>query len=221
MTNSEQIKANTARMEAVSELLQTKAAGGGQLNAEQLASLVEDSETVVHMLNEDGSKVSFNLGAEQVAKIEQSLKLPLTNHRFSVVGLDGLNEQTFFKIGDGLAIEDGRLKATNAGFDGDFNDLKNVPTASEGTKGLIQIASDLDVVDGTNTTKAINAKQLNDVKQEINDVADDVSTLQTDNTTNKSNISTLQSKVSTLETQTAKQPAYSLSGTTLTITLPE
>lgn len=116
MTNSEQIKANTARIEAVSDLLQNKASGGGQLNAEQLASLVEDSETVVHMLTEDGSKVSFNLGAEQVAKIEQSLKLPKTLIGTSIVGLNLYNEQTFFKIGGGLDVRDGFLTVTSVDY---------------------------------------------------------------------------------------------------------
>lgn len=116
MTNSEQIKANTARIEAVSDLLQNKAAGGGQLNAEQLASLVEDSETIVHMVSEDGSKVSFHLGAEQVAKIEQSLKLPKTYQGFSIVGLDSSNEQTFFKLGGGLVVNNGFLSTVSVDY---------------------------------------------------------------------------------------------------------
>jgi hypothetical protein len=64
------------------------------------------------------------------------------------------------------------------------------------------------------------------VNTQIGALGNRVSSLETDNTTNKSNISalqssntTLQGKVTTLENQMAEQPSYSLSGTTLTITL--
>lgn len=163
MTNSEQLQKNNERIEAVTLLIQSKAAGGqATLTAEQLITLLEDTETVVSMLSDDGSKIKLQLSASQVNKIMKALTTPtIAPSETELVAIDDGNSQVLLKIGDGLVIEDGELKSTVAGFDGDFNSLKNVPTASEGTKGLIQIASDLDVVDGTNTTKAINAKQLN------------------------------------------------------------
>lgn len=163
MTNSEQLQKNNERIEAVTLMIQSKAAGGqATLTAEQLITLLEDTETVVSMLSDDGSKIKLQLSASQVNKIMKALTTPtIAPSETELVAIDDGNSQVLLTIGDGLVIEDGELKSTVAGFDGDFNSLKNVPTASEGTKGLIQIASDLDVVDGTNTTKAINAKQLN------------------------------------------------------------
>ena len=163
MTNSEQLQKNNERIEAVTLLIQSKAAGGqATLTAEQLITLLEDTETVVSMLSDDGSKIKLQLSASQVNRIMKALTTPtIAPSETELVAIDDGNSQVLLTIGDGLVIEDGELKSTVGGFDGDFNNLKNVPTASEGTKGLIQIASDLDVVAGTNTTKAINAKQLN------------------------------------------------------------
>lgn len=45
-------------------------------------------------------------------------------------------------------------------FDGAFSSLSGVPTASEGTAGIIQIATDQEAENGTNTSKAVNPKQL-------------------------------------------------------------
>lgn len=162
MTNKEQLQENNERIEALTLLIQSKAAGSVPLTADSLIGLLEDSETIVSMLTDDGSKVKLQLSASQVNRLMKALTTPtIAPSETELVAIDDGNSQVLLTIGEGLLIEDGELKSTVAGFDGDFNKLTNVPTASEGTKGLIQIASDLDVVAGTNTTKAINAKQLN------------------------------------------------------------
>lgn len=162
MTNKEQLQENNERIEALTLLIQSKAAGSAPLTADSLIGLLEDSETIVSMLTDDGSKVKLQLSASQVNRLMKALTTPtIAPSETELVAIDDGNSQVLLTIGEGLLIEDGELKSTVAGFDGDFNKLTNVPTASEGTKGLIQIASDLDVVAGTNTTKAINAKQLN------------------------------------------------------------
>lgn len=57
-------------------------------------------------------------------------------------------------------------------FDGSFTSLTNVPTASEGVAGVIQIATDQEAETGTNTTKAINPKQLLTAIQRLGNVFD-------------------------------------------------
>lgn len=57
-------------------------------------------------------------------------------------------------------------------FDGSFTSLTNVPTASEGVAGIIQIATDQEAETGTNTTKAINPKQLLTAIQGLGNVFD-------------------------------------------------
>lgn len=45
-------------------------------------------------------------------------------------------------------------------FNGSFNNLTNVPQASTGVAGVIQIATDQEAENGINTSKAVNPKQL-------------------------------------------------------------
>ena len=57
-------------------------------------------------------------------------------------------------------------------FDGSFTSLTNVPTASEGVSGVIQIATDQEAGNGTNTSKAVNPKQLQSAIQGLGTVFD-------------------------------------------------
>lgn len=57
-------------------------------------------------------------------------------------------------------------------FNGSFTSLTNVPTASEGVAGVIQIATDQEAETGTNTTKAVNPKQLLTAIQGLGNVFD-------------------------------------------------
>lgn len=57
-------------------------------------------------------------------------------------------------------------------FNGSFTSLTNVPTASEGVAGVIQMATDQEAENGTNTTKAVNPKQLQTAIQGLGNVFD-------------------------------------------------
>lgn len=57
-------------------------------------------------------------------------------------------------------------------FDGSFTNLTNVPTASEGVAGVIQIATDQEAETGTNTSKAVNPKQLQTAIKGLGNVFD-------------------------------------------------
>lgn len=57
-------------------------------------------------------------------------------------------------------------------FDGAFSSLTGVPAASEGVAGIIQIATDQEAETGTNTSKAVNPKQLQSAIQGLGTVFD-------------------------------------------------
>ena len=71
--------------------------------------------------------------------------------------LSQLSEDTTHRV-----VTDTEKATWNAksNFDGAFSSLSGVPTASEGTAGIIQIATDQEAENGTNTSKAVNPKQL-------------------------------------------------------------
>lgn len=57
-------------------------------------------------------------------------------------------------------------------FNGSFTSLTNIPTASNSVAGIIQIATDQEAETGTNTTKAVNPKQLLTAIQGLGNVFD-------------------------------------------------
>ena len=57
-------------------------------------------------------------------------------------------------------------------FDGSFASLTDVPQASTGVAGVIQIATDQEAENGTNTSKAVNPKQLQSAIQGLGTVFD-------------------------------------------------
>ena len=57
-------------------------------------------------------------------------------------------------------------------FNGSFTSLTNIPTASNSVAGIIQIATDQEAETGTNTTKAVNPKQLQTAIQGLGNVFD-------------------------------------------------
>lgn len=216
------------------------------ITANQLANIIGDTDTIVHSLDDSGTKLQLNLSAAQLFEFSRALKRPLVpSIETKLVAISTSNSQISLSLGENLYIEDDELRAvgpsdsdwtasyqkltnkprmdtTNTGrlnpngsetisgvinlhrvsktgsladaiqdsthrtvtdnekttwnnksdFDGSFSSLTNVPTASEGVAGVIQIATDQEAETGTNTTKAVNPKQLLTAIQGLGNVFD-------------------------------------------------
>lgn len=81
----------------------------------ELLSFFEGSETIVIDLSEDNEHIEIHLDAEVIAKIENSLQLPLTHTERKIVAVDTTGGQEMLGIGDGISVEDGKLKAIGGG----------------------------------------------------------------------------------------------------------
>lgn len=228
------------------------------ITAEQLANIIEDTETVVISLDNNGTKLNIQLSADVVNKLAKTLVTPISSPSATeLVGVNNQNMQTMIELGAGLVLTNGVLAiqlndtlapyvsyavsqslteeqkalaranigAGASGFSGSYPDLEqkpilntsnttsqtaqadetidgtinlhkisktgaladtiqdsthrtvtdtekanwnnpeyssiqNVPSASTGVAGVIQIATDSEAETGTNTTKAVNPKQL-------------------------------------------------------------
>lgn len=228
------------------------------ITAEQLANIIEGTETVIVSLDSNGTKLNIQLSADVVNKLEKALVAPMSSPSTTeLVGVNNQNMQTMIELGNGFVLENGVLNiqlndtlapfisyavsqslteeqkalaranigAGASGFSGSYPDLsqlpilntsnttsqtaqadetingtvnlhkvsktgaladtiqdsthrtvtdtekanwnspqyssiQNVPSASTGVAGVVQIATDQEAETGTNTTKAINPKQL-------------------------------------------------------------
>lgn len=217
------------------------------ITANQLANIIDDTDTIIHSLDASGTKLQLNLSATQVNKLMKALQTPnIAPSEIELVAISTTNSQILLSLGENLYIEDGKLHAVGgdpsgggtdnyqdlynkpimnttsaetltpnanetingtinlhkvsktgaladtiqdsthrtvtdtekqtwnnkSDFDGSFTSLTNVPTASEGVAGVIQIATDQEAENGTNTTKAVNPKQLQTAIQGLGTVFD-------------------------------------------------
>lgn len=217
------------------------------ITANQLANIIDDTETIIHSLDASGTKLQLNLSATQVNKLMKALQTPsVAPSEIELVAISTTNSQILLSLGDNLYIEDGKLHAVGgdpsgggtdnyqelynkpimnttsiesltpnanetingtinlhkvsktgaladtiqdsthrtvtdtekttwnnkSDFNGSFTSLTNIPTASEGVAGIIQIATDQEAETGTNTTKAVNPKQLQTAIQGLGNVFD-------------------------------------------------
>lgn len=216
------------------------------ITANQLASIIDDTDTIIHSLDPSGTRLRLNLATAQVNKLMRALLTPsVAPSGVELVAISTNNSQVMLTLGEGLYVSDGQLKVTGGGgqggttnyqdldnkptlntnntasqtpsanetlqgtinlhkvsktgaladtiedsthrtvtdtekqtwnnksdFDGSFTSLTNVPAASEGVAGVIQIATDQEAETGTNTSKAVNPKQLQTAIQGLGNVFD-------------------------------------------------
>lgn len=216
------------------------------ITANQLANIIDDTDTIIHSLDPSGTRLRLNLATAQVNKLMRALLTPsVAPSGVELVAISTNNSQIMLTLGEGLYVADGELRVSGGGsqggttnyqdldnkpilntsnttsqspsatetingtinlhkvsktgaladtiedsthrtvtdsekqtwnnksnFDGSFTSLTNVPTASEGVSGIIQIATDQEAETGTNTTKAVNPKQLQSAIQGLGTVFD-------------------------------------------------
>lgn len=81
------------------------------ISAETIGSLIEDTESIVSMV--DGDKLKFELNADLTSQISKSLTVPMKAPiSTELVAVDDGNSQTMVEVGDGLKLENGVLSAT-------------------------------------------------------------------------------------------------------------
>lgn len=82
-----------------------------KLSPDAVAGVVQDSETIVSMV--DGDKIKFELSADVTNKISKSLVVPMDAPvNTELVAIDDGNSQTMISVGSGLRIDNGVLVAT-------------------------------------------------------------------------------------------------------------
>lgn len=96
--------------------------------------------------------------ASQTAQADEIIDGTINLHKISKTGAlaDTIQDNTHRTVTDA----EKQTWNNKSDFDGSFNSLTNVPQASTGVAGVIQIATDNEAETGTNTTKAVNPKQL-------------------------------------------------------------
>lgn len=82
----------------------------------QLDDIIEDTDTVVSDISEDGTRLSIHLSASVVSKLARTLVTPMSPPATEqLVGISKTGTQMQFGLGDGLEVENGTVKLTSAG----------------------------------------------------------------------------------------------------------
>ena len=94
----------------------------------------------------------------QTAQADETIDGTINLHKVSKTGAlaDAIQDSTHRTVTD----TEKQTWNNKSDFNGSFNSLTDVPQASTGVAGIIQVATDNEAETGTNTTKAVNPKQL-------------------------------------------------------------
>ena len=107
------------------------------ITAKQLEQLIEDNDSIITELNSDGDRLSIHLSADIVSKLARMLVTPMSRPiSTELVAIDNTGTQTMLELGDGLIIEDGKLKATAQG--GGGADIEVDDALSETSENPVQ-----------------------------------------------------------------------------------
>ena len=112
------------------------------ITANQLANIIDDTDTIIHSLDASGTKLQLNLSSSQVNKLMRALITPnVAPSGIELVAINTNNSQVMLTLGDGLYVADGQLKVTGAGEQGgttNYNDLDNIPTMNTTNTNSLQ-----------------------------------------------------------------------------------
>lgn len=125
-----------------------------ELTADTIANIIEDSESIVAMV--DGDKLKFELDGEITSQISKSLVVPMVAPSSTeLVAIDDGNSQTMVSIGQGLRLQNGVLSATGGG----------------GTGSSVNV---VDSLTSQSSTDALSAKQGNVLYNMLVDAGNDI-----------------------------------------------
>lgn len=102
------------------------------ITANQLANIIDDTETIIHSLDPSGTRLRLNLSATQVNKLMKALQTPsVAPSEIELVAISTTNSQILLSLGDNLYIEDGKLHAVggdpSGGGTDNYQELYNKP----------------------------------------------------------------------------------------------
>ena len=141
-----------------------------QITVTPTGAKVNDKEIAT---KSDIPSVEQNTGTSTTATMSQNAITSALSSKADTsaipTALSQLSEDTTHRV-----VTDAEKATWNnkSNFDGSFTSLTNVPTASEGVSGIIQIATDQEAENGTNISKAVNPKQLQSAIQGLGTVFD-------------------------------------------------
>ena len=102
--------------------------------------------------------LNTNNSTSQIPDSNETLVGSINLHKMSKTGAlaDAIQDATHRTVTD----TEKETWNNKSDFNGSFNSLTNVPTATTSTAGIIELATDVEASNGTDQTKAINSKQL-------------------------------------------------------------
>lgn len=173
------------------------------ISAKTIGSLIEDTESIVSMV--DGDKLKFELNADLTSQISKSLTVPMKAPiSTELVAVDDGNSQTMLEIGDGLKLENGVLSATAQTENVVTLDTEQTITGDKNFTGKVEVLTEkiggeqgwFKVSDGSvaMTNQQNNAKRI--AGAWFNNGVSEIGSVETDGTT----FSGVSHKASTRET---------------------
>lgn len=83
--------------------------------AKQLDQIIEDSDTIVTDISDDGTKVNIHLAAPIVQQLNRAIVKPIVAQPTTkLLAIDNINMQSFIGLGDGLEFDNNTIKLTPA-----------------------------------------------------------------------------------------------------------
>jgi hypothetical protein len=123
------------------------------ISAETIGSLIEDTESIVSMV--DGDKLKFELNADLTSQIFKSLTVPMKAPLSTeLVAVDDGNSQTMVEIGDGLKLENGVLSATTQADKTVTIDTEQTITGNKKFTGNLEVVNEGHIVMTNKTSGA-------------------------------------------------------------------
>lgn len=121
------------------------------INATQIEHIIEDSETIVTDLTPDKTKLSIQLAAATLARLNRTLVIPMSNPPATeLVAVDTSGTQTMIELGNEFTLEDRTLKVNYS--NATFVDYNKAQTLTEEQKLQARLnigaSSGSDIFDG-------------------------------------------------------------------------
>ena len=139
------------------------------ITPKQLEQLIEDNDSIITELNSDGDRLSIHLSADIVSKLARMLVTPMSRPiSTELVAIDNTGTQTMLELGDGLLIEDGKLKATAQGGGGGGADIKVDDALSETSENPVQNKVITSYLTHVGTSVGQMQEDVERLKQQVN-----------------------------------------------------
>lgn len=115
----------------------------GDIDPEKLVEVLQGSETIVVDLAEDNEHVEVHLDADVVAKIDNSMQLPVAPPvSTALVGVEHSGSQTMIGVGAGLKIENNLIKLAGGVFSVTSDQVEETIDIQDGDEYVLHSTND-------------------------------------------------------------------------------